>query len=68
MYEENLNLKRERADLLDKITELEYSVQALRGQGVLDLSKENELLKQEIKVRFRFGPLPVYSPYRYMYI
>lgn len=50
MYVENLQLKRERVDFLDQISELEYTIQALKGQGVLDLRKENELLKLEIKV------------------
>ena len=50
VYRENLKLKRERAEFLDTIAELEYDIQALKGQGVLDLSKENELLKLEIKV------------------
>ena len=51
VYRENVQLKRERVEFLNQISELEYDVQALRGQGVLDLSKENELLKLEIKVR-----------------
>lgn len=51
MFQENLQLKRERSEFLDTISDLEYTVQTLRGQGVLDLTKENELLRQEIKVR-----------------
>ena len=47
---ENIALKRERMELMEQITELEFQAQALRGQGCMDLSVENELLKQEIKV------------------
>lgn len=49
-YKDNLKLKREREEYLKKITELEFEVETLRGQGVMDLAKENELLKAEIKV------------------
>lgn len=47
---DNLRLKRERNEFLDQIAELELEVQALRGQNAVNLSKENELLKFELKV------------------
>ena len=50
IFVENANLKRERKEMLEQITELEYQAQALRGQGYMDLTVENELLRQEIKV------------------
>ena len=49
VYEDNKNLKRERAELLHSIAQLEYEAQALRGQGYVNISLENELLKKEIK-------------------
>lgn len=50
LYLENNSLKRERSEMLKQISDLEFEVQALRGQGAVDLSKENELLRAEIKV------------------
>ena len=50
MYEENKVLKGERQEYLRKIADLELEVESLRGQGVMDLSRENELLRAEIKV------------------
>lgn len=50
VYKDNLALKRERVEFQEKIAALETEVQALRGQGVVDLSKENELLKIEVEV------------------
>ena len=57
-YKDNLRLKREREQYLKKIADLEFEVETLRGQGVMDLAKENELLKAAIKVRgcTWFGP------------
>lgn len=49
VYEDNKNLKRERAELLHTIAQLEFEAQALRGQGYVNISLENELLKNEIK-------------------
>ena len=51
VYKDNLALKRERIEFQEKIAKLETEVQALRGQGVVDLSKENELLRIEVEVR-----------------
>lgn len=50
LYEENLQLKRERVDMLKRLAHLEYLVQALRGQESIDLTAENDLLREEIKV------------------
>lgn len=50
MYDENKALKSERGEHLKRIADLELEVESLRGQGVMDLSKENELLRAEIKV------------------
>lgn len=50
VYRENLALKRERLDFQNTITKLEMEVQELRGQGVIDVSKENELLRSEVAV------------------
>ena len=50
MYKDNKVLKREREEFLKKIADLQMEVEALRTQGCVDLSKENELLKAEIKV------------------
>lgn len=50
MQEENLALKRGRKEYLKQIADLEFEVETLRVRGVLDLSKENDLLKVEIKV------------------
>ena len=51
VFLENISLKRERMEMLEQITELEFQAQALRGQGYMDLTVENQLLRQEIKVR-----------------
>lgn len=53
MYKENQVLKQQREEHLKMIADLEMEVEALRTQGVVDLSKENELLKAEIKVCLR---------------
>lgn len=52
VYKDNLALKRERLEFQEQIAALETEVQALRGQGVVDLTKENELLHKEIEVGF----------------
>ena len=50
VFQENAALKRERKEMLEQITQLEFQEQTLRGQGYMDLSAENDLLRQEIKV------------------
>ena len=50
VYTENFELKQQRTELQRQIAELEVEVQTLRGQGVVNLSKENELLRREIEV------------------
>lgn len=47
---ENRSLKEERAQFLKTISDLEHEVQVCRGQGVVDLKAENELLRTEIEV------------------
>lgn len=50
VYSDNLSLKRERKELLCTIADLENMVQAMQGEGYIDLTLENELLRKEIKV------------------
>lgn len=45
-----LVLKRECAKMLETICELEYEAQTLGGTGCVDLTLENELIRQEIKL------------------
>lgn len=49
MLEENQQLKRGRGELLKQIADLEHEVEGLRSRGEVDLSKENQLLRAEIK-------------------
>ena len=51
MERENAALKRDRTEYLKQIADLEFEVETLRVRGVLDLTKENALIKAEIKVR-----------------
>lgn len=53
VYRENVLLKRERAELVDCIVDLEYTINQLRGQASVDLRRENRLLRREIEVSFR---------------
>lgn len=46
----NVNLKRDRRELLRKIAELELEVQGLRGSNAVNLAKENQLLAVQVKV------------------
>lgn len=64
VYTENFDLKRERTELQRQIAQLELEVQALRGQGVVDLTKENELLRREIEVSLEVSRCCCYE---YMY-
>ena len=51
IFRENAALKRERAELVDTVVKLEYTLNVLQGQASLDLSAENALLRREIQVR-----------------
>ena len=48
VYVDNKELKKERVALLKKISDLELEVDSLRCKGLINLSKENELLRDAI--------------------
>ena len=48
VYVDNQELKKERVELLKTISDLELEVESLRCRGLVDLSKENKLLREAI--------------------